>query len=323
MNAVDKKALLMKQKKTLAILILLFALLSISEGYGADNDPNMSAGQAPGQPGSDLKVDGGESGDLENPKIVKDSILKNYGMILEKYVDEDGYVDYRSLRRKRAELLPIFRELKQLHPAEMLSWSKEEKIAFWINTHNIFTIKLVVDNYPIKPKWYMIIFPDNSIIHIPGGRNKKYFEVMGLEYTLEEIEKEVLMDRSKEPLIAFGLSYATMGGAYLLDEPYTSKKLYDQLKKQARKMLSNKRGIRIDMENDVVYLADIFNWYEEHFIEKYGSIKRFREKEPHIRSYLNFILEFAPEETVKYLTTKEYTVKFQNYDWLLNEQIKN
>ena len=146
---------------------------------------------------------------------------------------------------------------------------------------------------------------------------------MGLEYTLEEIEKDILIDRFKEPLIAFGLSYATMGGAYLLNEPYTSKKLYDQLKKQARKMLSDKRGIRIDMENDVVYLTDIFNWYEEFFIEKYGAIKKFRDREPHIRSYLNFILEFAPKETVKYLTTKEYTVKFQNYDWLLNEQTKN
>ncbi|MBN1457561.1 MAG: DUF547 domain-containing protein [Sedimentisphaerales bacterium] len=313
----------MKQKKTLAILILLFALSSINEGYAAGNDPNMPTVKAPEQPYSNSETDEEENGDLENPKIVKDSILKNYGTILKKYVDKEGCVDYRNLRKKRAELLPILRELKQLHPAEMLSWSKEEKIAFWINTHNIFTIKLVIDNYPIKPKWYMIIFPDNSIIHIPGGRNKKYFEVMGLEYTLEEIEKEALMNRFKEPLIAFGLSYATMGGAYLLDEPYTSKKLYNQLKNQARKMLSDKRGIRIDQENNVVYLTDIFNWYEEQFIEKYGAIKRFRDKEPNIRSYLNFILEFAPKETVNYLTTKEYTVKFQNYDWLLNEQTKN
>jgi len=313
----------MKQKKTLAILIPLFVLLSINEGSATGNDPNMPAGQVSGGSGNSLETGNEENGDIENPKIVKDSILKNYGMILKKYVDEDGNVDYRNLRKKRGELLSIFKDLKQLHPAEMLSWSREEKIAFWINTHNIFVIKLVIDNYPIKPKWYMVIFPDNSIIHIPGGRNKKYFEVMGLEYTLEEIEKDLLMDRFKEPLISFGLSYATMGGAYLLNEPYTSEKLYDQLKRQARKMLSDNRGIKIDRENNVIHLTDIFNWYEEHFIEQYGEIKKFRDKEPNIRSYLNFILEFAPKETAKYLTTREYTVKFQNYNWLLNERTKN
>ena len=117
-------------------------------------------------------------------------------------------VDYKTLRRKRAELITAVREFDKVHPAQKISWTRNEKIAFWINAHNLFTLKLVVDNYPIQPRWYLINYPDNSIMHIPGGRNKKYFKVMGLEYTLREIEKEILMARFRDPKIFFALSYA-------------------------------------------------------------------------------------------------------------------
>ncbi len=256
----------------------------------------------------------------EKPKIVKESIIEKYSIILAKYVDADGNVDYKTLRKKRGILLPLERELDQLHPLEMMSWSKEEKIAFWINAHNILTIKLVIDNYPIEPKWYMKFYPANSVRHIPGARNKKFFRVMGLEYTLQEIEKDILIEHFQDPLITFGLSYATMGGAYLLDEPYTAEKLYDQLKQQAAKMLTDKRGVKIDKDNKIIYLSIVFNKYKAQFIKKYGHIKKFRKRDKHIQSYLNCVLEHVPEDTAKYLINGDYVVKFQNYNWQLNEQ---
>ncbi|MCK5564081.1 MAG: DUF547 domain-containing protein [Planctomycetes bacterium] len=297
-------------------LLILFVWVSAGvffagSCYAAAVDPNSSddAGQVFGTDSSEKEL-----------RIVKGSIIEKYSKILAKYVDADGNVDYKTLRKKRIELSRLVKELDALHPAEMLSWSKEEKIAFWINAHNILTLKLVIDNYPIERKWYMIIYPDSSIMQIPGGRNKIYFKVMGLEYTLQEIEKGILLDAFQEPLISFGLSYGTMGGAYLLNEPYVAKKLYDQLNKQAAKMLTDKRGIRIDKDNKIVYLTTIFNNYRSQFIAKYGHIKRFRSRDEHIRSYLNCILEHVPADTEKYLINGDYVVKFQNYNWQLNEQ---
>ena len=29
-------------------------------------------------------------------------------------------------------------------------WTKEDKLAYWMNTYNAFTIKLIIDNYPTK-----------------------------------------------------------------------------------------------------------------------------------------------------------------------------
>ncbi len=236
------------------------------------------------------------------------------------YVDEQGMVDYKTLRRKRAELITAVREFDKVHPAQKISWTRNEKVAFWINAHNIFTLKLIIDNYPIQPRWYLINYPDNSIMHIVGGRDKRYFKVMGLEYTLREIEREILMARFRDPKIFFALSYASMGGAFLRNEPYYPGKLDQQLDEQARKFLSSPRGFRIDKTKKIIFLSDIFNWYKPVFIEKYGSIKKFRAREPAVQAYLNFIVNYVSPDNVGYFESDNYVVRFQLYDWHLNEQ---
>jgi hypothetical protein len=238
------------------------------------------------------------------------------------YVDEEGMADYKTLRRKRAELIDAAREFDRVHPAEKMSWSRNEKIAFWINAHNIFTVKLIVDNYPIEPRWYLINYPDSSIMHIVGGRDKKYFKVMGMEYTLREIEREILLERFKDPRIFFALSYASMGGAFLRNEAYQAEKLDEQLDEQVKKFLSSPRGMRIDRTKKIVFLSDIFNWYKKAFVEKYGSIKKFREHQLPIRAYLNFIINYVSDGDVSHLKSNDYVVRFQLYDWRLNEQLK-
>lgn len=236
------------------------------------------------------------------------------------YVDEQGLVDYKTLRRKRADLITAVREFDNVHPAQKISWTRNEKVAFWINAHNIFTLKLIVDNYPIQPRWYLINYPDNSIMHIVGGREKRYFKVMGLEYTLREIEREILMERFRDPKIFFALSYASMGGAFLRNEPYYPDKLDQQLDEQVSKFLSSDRGLKIDQTQKAIFLSDIFNWYKPVFVEKYGSVKRFRDREPAIQAYLNFIINYVSPDNASYFESNNYGVRFRLYDWHLNEQ---
>jgi hypothetical protein len=236
------------------------------------------------------------------------------------YVNEEGLVDYETLRRKRAGLINAVKLFNEVHPAREMAWNDNEKIAFWINAHNIFTLKLIIDNYPIQPRWYLINYPDNSIMQIVGGRTKKYFRVMGMQYTLKEIEREILMARFGDPRIFFALSYASMGGAFLRNELYCPDKLDRQLDEQVRKYLSSPQGFRIDKGRKEVFLSDIFNWYKPVFVDKYGSIKKFREHQPHIQSYLNFIINYVSPENAGYLESVNYEVEFQIYDWRLNEQ---
>ncbi len=263
------------------------------------------------------KAENGQKPDFE---IGAPDLYKKCEYILTTFVDEHGKVDYKNLRRKRSRLIAAARAFANIDNTEYLRWSRNEKIAFWINAYNILTLNLVVENYPIKPLWWKVTYPPNSIIHIPGAWTKKYFDVMGIEYTLREIEREILMAQFKDPRICFTFTYATLGGALLRSEPYYPDKLDEQLDDQVAKFLATPQGLRIDHQEEIVRLGDIFNWYKRDFIEEYGDIKKFRDRPAHIQAYLNCISKYISADNLKYVESKGYEVRFIKYDWRLNEQ---
>ena len=204
-----------------------------------------------------------------------------------------------------------------------MSLSKEQRLAFWINTYNVCTLKLIIDHYPIEPKLYMIFYPDNSIMQISGDwRTKHFFEIQGLEYNLEEIEREFLLERHQDPRICFALSYASLGGAILRNEPYTAEKLDEQLSDQVQKFIRSPRGLRFDKEKNILYLSNLFTMYghKKFFLDsEYAKIKKFRDRKPQEQAWLNFVRNYLSEEDIRYLETEAFIIKFMKYDWLLNE----
>ena len=237
-------------------------------------------------------------------------------------VTDNGLVHYSTLRRKRNDLVQATNELNKLNPAVLMSLSKEQRLAFWINTYNACTLKLIIDHYPIEPKLYMIFYPDNSIMQISGNwRTKHFFKIQGLEYNLEEIEQD-LLERSKDPRICFALSYAGLGGATLRNEPYTAEKLNEQLDDQVQTYIESSKGLQLDREKNTLYLSNLFTMYKhkEFFLNSdYARNKKFRARKPEEKAWLNFIRNYLPEEDIRYLESEAFVVKFIRYDWLLNE----
>lgn len=312
---------------TVLIIIIVFCPSGLCQVQGAGK---VKTGQKTAKLKADPIVQAEMTDPNEEPlpkldlkiKSGKKAIDCQFEHIFTTYVDEAGNVDYQTLRRKRADLIPLLRKLNDLHPAEIMSWSRKEKMAFWINAHNIFTLKLIVDNYPIKPRWYLINYPDSSIMQIPGRREKRYFKVMGMEYTLPEIEREILLKRFDDMRICFTLSYASAGGAFLRNEAYRAEKLDEQLNEQTRRFLADPRGLKIDHVKKVFFISYIFSLYKEYYVEKYGQVKRFRDRDADIRAYLNFIVNHVSPNIAKTLKTKPYPVRSLLYNWHLNEQIK-
>ena len=254
-------------------------------------------------------------------EVKKPTYYEKCDYIFKTYVDKNGLVDYDTLRRKRVDLITAAKEFDSISPADMIFWSKEEKIALWINGYNIFTLKLIVDNYPIQPHWiFRLRYPENSIMQIPGAWTKNYFKVMGMEYTLREIEREMLLTRFKDPRICFALSNSTKGGAFLRNECYRAETLDQQLEEQVLRYLSTLKGFNVDTGKKLINISNIFNTQKDSFVEKYKAVKRFRTRREDIRSYLNFITGYVPEDNIRYFESEDYSVKFIEFDWHLNEQ---
>ena len=309
--------------KTLWIVIVPL-LAAVCFGQYDANQTKTSDSNGSASSGDLLDAIEAESPNTPQEYISGDAFNLSFAGLLKEYVDARGLVNYSKLRRFRLELNNAAEKLANLKPEVYITWSQNEKIAFWINAYNICTLKGIIDNYPIKPSRFMLLFyPANSVMHIRGLRNETYFMIMGIQYTLEEIEKDILLGRFEEPRTCFAVSYGTISSAALRTEPYIGKVLEKQLDEQIKNYLIRSDALRIDETNKVVYLSPIFRlyrWNEDAFLKRYGTNKLFREHQQTDRAALNFIKDYISQANAEFLKRKEYSVEYIKYNWQLNEQ---
>jgi len=252
-------------------------------------------------------------------------------LILKNYVDENGLVDYYTLRLRpnRLKLKDLLDEFAKLEYKVYKTWTKEDKIAFWLNAYNLQMLKIIIDNYPIQStKFHRVIWPSTSIRNIkPWGITgvKKWdrfkFIVMDEQFTLSEINQRFFVEEFAEPKIFFAVSHASLSSPPLRNEPYYGSKLYQQLDDQIKKFLSSRQAFKIDWKKQEVYLSTIFteNWYGRNFIQNYGTDKKFKEHPPIIRAILNFLTNYISKSDASFLEVKNYDIEYIRYDWRLND----
>ncbi len=241
---------------------------------------------------------------------------------LGKYVNRDGMVDYKTLSRKKLELASLLEKFRGVNRNDYNSWSKDNKLAFWINAYNLELIKVIMENYPIESNRMLRLFwPPNSIKHIKGIWDEHKFIIMDEEFTLREIEQRFFQNDFSEPRILFAMSYASISGAPLRNEAYCGQNLSAQLDDQIKRFIAGSHAFKIDREKQTVSLSSLLNptWYGGRFVAKYSTDLKFKQQEPAVRAVLNFLTKYIPPQDIDYLETGNYTIGYLRYDWTLNE----
>jgi len=246
---------------------------------------------------------------------------ESYGYILEKYVDMDGMVNYSALKADRANLDEFTKHIAEVDEKDFARWSDNEKIAFWINAYNALTLKVIIDNYPIKPSFFAsLLYPVNSIRQIPGVWDKIRFPVIGNMMTLEDMEHRRLRPNFNEPRIHFALVCASRGCSPLRNRYYSADNLDSQLDGQVDKFLANKNKFRIDEADETIYLSPIFKWFAEDFEKSFGGNRIFEKYGKRDSALVNFITRYISEKQALLLKNNRYDIDYLDYDWSLNEQ---
>ena len=260
------------------------------------------------------------------PKAIQKTLIKDinedYTKILNEYVNGAGMVNYKMLRRNRSELKRTLDKLAKITTDDYNSWTKNEKIAFWINAYNLHMLKIITSNYPIETSRYKLIFwPPTSIRHISGIWSSYKAIIMNEEFTLAEIDHRFFQNTFDDPRIFFAISRASMSGPPLRNEIYKGEILDRQLDDQVKKFLASPNGSRIDKKAQEVHLSAIMEskTYGPFFMKKYQTDKKFKDQEPYVRAVLNFITKYTSTANAYYLERANYSVKFIKYDWRLNE----
>ncbi|MBW8016506.1 MAG: DUF547 domain-containing protein [Planctomycetes bacterium] len=248
---------------------------------------------------------------------------KDYAKVLKSYVNDTGMVDYRKLKAKPKELNAFVTAIAKLDPKRVAKWSEKEKIAFWLNAYNSLTLKVIIDNYPIKSSFFKSrVYPKNSIRQISGVWTKKKFMVMGKKLTIGHIEHEILRKNFKEPAIHMAMVCAAMSCPPLRNEPYSAEKLDLQLADQSKKFLSDPKKFKVG--NNTLHLSPILKWFAKDFLKTDDKGKdSFAGYKGEKAAVLRFIVKHLKEDDKKWLNYKQrQKIKYLKYDWSLNEQHK-
>lgn len=245
-----------------------------------------------------------------------------YDSLLKKYV-KNGRVDYKGFKASSEEFNAFLRNLGSVSESDYSKWSREEKLSFWINAYNAFTIKAIIDNYPIKGS-VLSFYPRNSIRQINGVWDKLQFQAVGKTVTLEEIEHEILRKQFNEPRIHFAIACASLGCPDLRSETYKADIINEQLEIAAIIFINNpQKGAEINSATKAVKISKIFKWFGEDFIEGSENTELFNDRNAKDRAVLNFVRNHVEsQEERAFLERDRFKISYLKYDWSLNE-LKN
>lgn len=223
--------------------------------------------------------------------------------VLQRFVDAQGDVNYKALKAQvDSTLLPY---LQALDAARLAPLDRDARLALWINAYNAYTLRLIVDHYPVS-----------SIQDIDGPTDgASPFErpvgpVADTVRTLDEIEHEIIRERFDEPRIHFALVCAAKSCPRLRREAYTGSRLDAQLEDQAHHFLHSDRKNRIPAGNGTIALSRILKWYGSDF-------------GPTQRAIQDALAPYFEGDVRDSLVRGAYDVRFLPYDWTLNDQSLN
>lgn len=181
--------------------------------------------------------------------------------LLQRWVRDDR-VAYGAL--KKEALAPLEAYLETLSAAcapDYVKWSRKQRLAFWINAYNAFTVKLIVDHHPISSI--------RKIGFLPGAAFRRRFipmpNIKGESISLDNIENDTLRADFNEPRIHFALVCASVGCPPLRKEAYRASDLDRQLDEQTRLFLKDTEKNRFDPVRNTLHLSPIFKWFRADF----------------------------------------------------------
>jgi hypothetical protein len=221
-----------------------------------------------------------------------------WSRLLERGIDDRGFVDYPFFQDHRAEL---DRYLGGVAEVELSTLTSAELEALLLNAYNALTIRSILDHPTVS-----------TIRDIEGVWEQTKHRVGGFELTLDEIEHTLLRPFWKDPRIHFAVNCASASCAPLPRWAFDGSELERQLEERARHFLSDPRHVRV--EGSTVLLSSYFDWYGKDFTAEGWK--------PRASTLLEFVALYATDEVAARLRSGEpLEIRFLDYDWSLNAAV--
>lgn len=218
-----------------------------------------------------------------------------FDALLRAHVDSDGWVDYTALQ---SEASVLDRYLQSVSHVGFDKLGRDQKLVLLINAYNAFTLRLILDHYPIQ-----------SIKDIPDAErwDARRWNVGGNTWSLNQIEHEQIRPKFVEPRVHFALVCAAVGCPKLRNEAYQADRIEEQLDDQSRYVHTHDRWFVFGRGENVVKLTKLYDWYGDDFKQVAGSV-------------LDFAARYSPSLKQALDAGRKPRVDWLDYDWKLNDK---
>ena len=217
-----------------------------------------------------------------------------FDLLLKKYVNEQGLVNYGAWKQSTADLSDLDNYLKQFAAKIDNSAQGNEKAASLVSAYNAFVLRWILSNYPTESIW-----------QLKDSFSAKRNEIGGGKVSLDDIEHGAL-----RPLIGYRahavLVCAARSCPPLQRFAYTADKFEEQDDRAYQAWLARADLNKFLPSEKKVEVSSIFKWFKQDFDEAGGVPK--------------ILGHYAPQSVREFAAGGKYDTKYLPYDWGLNDQ---
>ena len=213
-----------------------------------------------------------------------------WARVLQRFVNDQGEVDFDALAGDRADLDTMLRHVADTSPETLVGWPA--RLSWMINAYNALSMFNVVDS---------------GIPATHAGVNKlrffigRQFMVGGQWWSLYGFENDVIRPLGRElgdPRLHFALNCSAVSCPVLPRRPFTAAGLGQELERESRAFFARPDNFRIDHPGRTVWLNEILDFYTRDFVPVPAA---------NLIAYAN---RYAPQQA-----PEDYQVRFTPYDW--------
>ena len=223
----------------------------------------------------------------------------DYATLVERFVGDDGLVDYDAWKQDTASLVALDDYLNRLGRTNpMAGGDRADRLAFWVNAYNAGTLAGVLRDYPAG-----CACRRGSWVGFSRFRDVRLW-VGSTCLSLDRIEHGVLRPMG-EPLTHFALVCGARGCPPL--RAYKPTGLTDQLAGITRRFFARPDTFQADRVTRTLKLSRLLKWYGRDFARTSAGIVRA------IRPYF-------PDADLGWLDAGPVRLVYLPYDWALNDR---
>jgi hypothetical protein len=184
-----------------------------------------------------------------------DALLGQYARA---WADGITRVDYAAWKASPSDRGRLRSYIDALAAADPRRLSRDEQFAYWANLYNALTLDVVLEAFPVAS--IRKIRP--TLLSI-GPWWKTVVRVMGVDLSLDAIEKDILRKGWRDPRVHYAVNCASISCPNLPLQAWRGAGLSPALDAAARAYVNHPRGVRF--EGDSLVVSSIYHWYAADF----------------------------------------------------------